>query len=92
MLKRMFSFKGLTHNELLHLGLDLKDYIILFLAIIFIFIIGILKEKNINIREKISEKHIIVRWLAYYCLIFSIIIFGAYGTGYEPVDPIYADF
>ncbi len=92
MTKRIFSFKGLQSHELLNLGLDLKDYTILFIAIIILFVIGILREKNINIREEISKKHIVIRWLIYYILIFSIIIFGAYGKGYIPVDPIYADF
>ena len=51
-----------------------------------------MKEKNIDVREKISSKNIFIRWLIYYCLIFGIIIFGAFGPGYEPVDPMYADF
>lgn len=84
-----FSFKL---SEIKTLGLDIPDYIVLIIAIIIVFIISLLKEKNINIREKISNKNIIIRWIIYYALIFSIIIFGTYGTGYQPVDPIYADF
>ena len=51
-----------------------------------------LKEKGINIREKVSKENIVVRWTLYYILILIIIVFGAYGFGYAPVDPIYANF
>ncbi len=95
MLSRIFtkiSFKTVKNGELLSLGLDIHDYIVLILAIIFIFVIGLLKEKGKNIREDISNKDIFTRWILYYALIVIIIVFGAYGIGYEPVEPIYADF
>lgn len=92
MFKKMFTDLSYTKGELLSLGIDIKDYIILFIAIAVIFIVGILREKNVNIREKIAENNIVVRWIFYYILILSVIVFGAYGPGYAPVDPIYADF
>ena len=95
MMKRIFSnFKlsALSSGELLSLGIDGCDYVVVLVALIVIFIISLLKEKNINIREEISKKNIATRWLIYYLLILAIIIFGAYGPGYIPVDPIYADF
>lgn len=79
-------------QEVLTLGMDIKDFIIVFLALIFILVISILKEKGQNIREIISKKPIYVRWILYYALILFVVIFGAYGSGYAPVDPIYADF
>jgi len=93
MLKRIFiNFKLTTNNELLTLGLDIADYLIIIVTLIVVLIISILKEKNINVREEISKKNICLRWIIYYTLILAIIIFGAYGPGYVPVDPIYADF
>ena len=92
MLKKIitnFSFKA---SEIAGLGLDIPDYLILAIALIVVFIISLLKEKNINICEELSNKKIVTRWLILYLLIFAIIIFGAYGAGYQPVDPIYADF
>ncbi|MBD8922108.1 MBOAT family protein, partial [bacterium] len=55
-------------------------------------IVSIKHEKNICLRENLSKKNIVVRWIILYILIFSILIFGAFGPGYEPVDPMYADF
>ena len=91
MLKGILSFRG-SSTTLLQLGLDGKDYIILVISIIALFVIGALREKKINIREELSNKNIFIRWAVYYLLIFAIFIFGAYGAGYVPVDPIYADF
>ena len=86
------NFEPLKNGEIESLGLDGKDYIVLVLAIVIIMVVGIYKEKNVNLREEISKKKIVLRWAIYFALIFGIIIFGAYGEGYVPVDPIYADF
>ena len=91
-LKNIFTNFHYKHKEIISLKLDMHDYGILLIVLIFLFIIGIFKEKNINIREEISKKNIIVRWCLYYALILAIIVFGAYGIGYVPVDPIYSDF
>ena len=56
------------------------------------FIISILKEKGFNMREKIANRNIVLRWTIYIALILSVIIFGAYGVGYIPVDPMYANY
>ena len=87
-----FSFKAFTNHEIINLGLDIKDYLVILFALIFIFIMSLLKEKNINIRERIDNKNIVIRWIIYYAIIIAIILFAAYGKGYIPVDPIYADF
>lgn len=87
-----FSLKGFTSGKVLDLGVDGHDFAIVGVTLIIILIISILKEKNINIRESIANKNIIVRWSLYILLIMFIIIFGAYGAGYNGMDPIYANF
>lgn len=49
-------------------------------------------ERKISIREKALNKHILLSFALSYALIMMIVIFGAYGDGYTPVDPIYAGF
>lgn len=83
------SFKDLTF---LKLGIDTADFIIVAITLIIIFIISHLEEKEINVRDLIANQNIVIRWAIYYAFILFIIIFGAYGHGYVPVDPIYANF
>lgn len=95
MLKKIvtnFNVLAFKNGELLSLGLDGKDYLVLLVALIFIFVISLLREKKISIRDRISSQNIFVRWTLYYAFILAILVFGAYGSGYIPVDPIYADF
>ena len=87
-----FSIKSFTSGELLNLGIDSYDFTIVFIFTVIIFITSILKEKGINIREKIASKNIVIRWIIYFALILSVIVFGAYGIGYIPVNPMYANF
>ena len=92
MIKKIFIDFNINTLELSSLGLDLPDLFILIISLVVVFVVGLMHEKNINIREKILQKPIAVRWTIYYILIFSILIFGAFGPGYDPVDPMYADF
>ena len=87
-----FSFRSIANGELLNLGLDIKDLVVVIVFTIIILIVSILKEKGINIREKIAKRNIVLRWTIYLILIISVIVFGAYGVGYIPVDPMYANY
>lgn len=87
-----FSFSTIRNGSILSMGMDKKDFIIIAASAVIIFIIGFLQEKGIHIRNEISKKNIIIRFAIYYMLILYIIVFGAYGAGYVPLDPIYANF
>ena len=74
------------------LKIDMHDVMIVLIALAFIFVISVLNEKGICVRGAIAKRNVVIRWVAVYALIMFIIIFGAYGKGYVPVDPIYANF
>ena len=87
-----FSFASFVDGTVLKIGLDLPDFILINFVIIFVFIISILQEKGIKIRESIAKKNIVIRWTLYFAFITVIIIFGTYGLGYIPLNPMYANF
>lgn len=87
-----FDITTIFSETIFTLGLDIFDFLIIFITLIVVLIISIQREKGKNVRESIAKKNIILRWTIYYILILSIIIFGAYGNNYVPVEPIYAEF
>ena len=74
------------------LGLGYADVFAIVFGCVVVAVVSVLQEKNIQIQEKIKKLNTPVRWAVYYALIFMVIILGAYGTGYQPVDLIYAGF
>lgn len=87
-----FSLKGFNLEMMEQLGIDAQDIGIVCVAVAIVFITSILKERGVAIRESLGRKNVAIRWALMYGLILFIVIFGAYGLGYIPVNPIYANF
>ncbi|MBR2589749.1 MAG: MBOAT family protein [Clostridia bacterium] len=87
-----FTFKSWFDGSVLTLGLDPHDIIILCIAIAIVLAVGIMKERGISPREWVAQRPIFVRWPIYMALVLFTVVFGAYGAGYIPIDPIYANF
>ncbi len=95
MLRRIlttFTFASVSDRTVFSLGADAADFLITLLTLVLIFVIGVIQEKGIKIRETIASKNIVLRIVVIYALIIFIVLFGAYGKGYIPVDPMYAEF
>ena len=89
-------FKNFHISELVsnifQLKMDRFDLMVVPVGIILVTIVGALKEKGINIRQKISGWILPARWIFWYAAIMLVVIFGAYGSGYTAVDLIYAGY
>ena len=87
-----FRFSSMGDRLLGQLGVDIFDLLIVVVALIGVFVISSYQERGVQIRESLHKKPLPLRWALLYGLILFIVIFGAYGPGYVPVDPIYANF
>ena len=87
-----FSLDSLTQGALLSMGLDQQDFFIVAIMIIVLLVVGIVRERGCSICAAISKRKAPIRWGVSICLLFVTIVFGAYGSGYIPVDPMYAQF
>lgn len=87
-----FEVQKLWDGTLLNLGLDKADYLAILIGCVVVGVVGIIKERNLLGEEGIGKLYLPVRWAIYYGLILAIVIFGAYGIGYQQVDMIYAGF
>lgn len=79
-------------GSLLTLGLSMTDYIILALSLVLVFVVSLLQEKGVCVRESIASHAVPVRVLVWYGLFLAVILFGAYGIGYDASQFIYNQF
>ena len=86
------SIEQLQGDVWLKLGLDQADYLAVIVGCMIVMVVGIIKEKRGSVIICLQKTYLPIRWAVYYGLIFAVIIFGAYGVGYQKVDLIYAGF
>ena len=87
------NFHLSTFKETLpFLRLDMIDWTIVIIGILIIFLVDFYKEFHGSIRNAIEQKPTWIRWSIIYTCIFALLIFGAYGPGYDIVAMIYAEF
>ncbi len=88
--KGLFSFT--MPKKITEFGLVYKDFRLVFFYILIIFGVELAGELKVNVREKLNEQNLIFRWLVYIFIIFSILIFGVYGYGFDAKSFIYGGF
>ena len=74
------------------LGIDYLDILIVFITLSIVFFVSFYKERGVSVRSAINTKNNIIKYGIIISLIVFIAIFGAYGPGYIPIDPMYANF
>ncbi len=79
-------------GSFLELGLEYKDFYVLYIAILVLLAVGVMQEKGIHIREKIAEQNLYFRWMIYIGAVVAVLIYGNYGTGYAVGEFIYQQF
>ncbi len=86
-----FDARIFWDGSLLNIGLYFSDYVVLFSAFTVLLFSSYLKHKG-DIRPQLARKPMVVRILTYYIIIIAIILFGAYGIGYDSSQFIYNQF
>ena len=72
--------------------IDAYDLALCILGVIILIVTDTIKEYKIDVKELIVQRNSVLRYAVYLSVFFIIVIFGAYGQGYIPVDPIYGGF
>lgn len=86
-----FDVGQLTDGTLYTLGLERADYLAVIVGCLIVGVIGSMKG-GISVQKKMGELAVPVRWGLLLCLSYGILIFAAYGDGYQIQDLIYAGF
>ncbi len=89
-LLRMFEGPGTLSFP--DMGLSQADWVVLALAGVVLFVVDLLHEHGIRIRQTVERRPLGVRWFLYASAVWSIILFGIYGSGYDASQFIYFQF
>lgn len=88
---KVWNLPELLNGGLMKLGLTAADYIVLALASALMLYVS-LKSRSGSIIEKINSRPQLVRYAAYFAIFVIILVFGAYGVGYDANQFIYSRF
>ena len=81
----------LTDGSLLQLGLSAGDFIIAAIGVVMMFAVSCVQEKHGSVRELIWQKKALP-YVVFTVLALIILVFGAYGVGYDSAQFIYNQF
>ena len=86
-----YNFSIFWDKSLLTLGLARVDYMILLVGLVIMLIVSLIQRKG-SVRERLYQKPEIIQVAVCYLMLFSILLFGAYGIGYDASQFIYNQF
>ena len=89
---RMFSTMNLNIVDFYSLGVGPEVLSIIILHLIVFFAVELCTKSQDHAIESITNTHLIIRWSIYLILIFDVILFGAYGNGYDLSGFMYGGF
>ena len=81
----------LFDGTLYEFGIEARSFLALILCIVLVMVIEHFQEKG-NIREMLSQQHIIVRWGICLGAIALVAVLGVYGPGYSATQFLYGQF
>lgn len=82
----------LFDGSLYQLGLDQKNYQLMWIAVGILMAADVMKYKGIVIRTELQKQGLWFRWFVYLIGVMSVLIFGIYGYGYDAGNFIYFQF
>lgn len=86
-----FRISDFRIESFLSLGLTGFDYLILVLGLLILVLVSLLQRKG-SVREQIAAMRAPCRFAVWYGLFLAVLIFGAYGIGYDASQFIYNQF
>lgn len=87
-----WNWKAVGNGTLLQLGIGRADYVILILGTILLFAVSMAGRSG-SVRDKLEKKlPMPARWGLFTVLLLVVVVFGAYGLGYDASQFIYNQF
>lgn len=81
----------LLDGSVLAYGVNGADLILLAFCVLLLWAVSMLQERC-SVRQTLARQNIVLRWALLYVAIFSVVIFGIYGPGFEASAFIYMQY
>lgn len=94
-LKSMFTHFNIwiwVDQSIYDLGLDRQNLWVGIFALVLLCYVSYKQEHGTNIRKKVAELPLPIRWFLYYGLFFAVLIFGFYGSGFDASKFVYMQY
>ncbi len=86
-----WNYGELFNGSLLNLGVSAANYIVISAGLLIMFTVSMVQRKG-SVREQLAARPVAVRYALISLLFISVIVFGAYGIGYDSSQFIYNQF
>ena len=86
------QLQELVDGTVFRLGLEPIELVIAVVSFIALYLVSRVQYRGIDVRDKIAELSLPLRWAIYYGLLFYVILLGYYGPGYSAAEFIYQAF
>ena len=94
-IEEIFRHKNVSspfYEQILSQGLTLVDFAVIAVGIVSLLFVANIREKGIDVREKIMRLNPTTQFVFALSVIFLIVIAGIYGPGYSATEFIYKQF
>lgn len=94
-IEEIFRHKNVSspfYEQILSQGLTLVDFAVIAVGIVSLLFVANIREKGIDVREKIMRLNPATQFVFALSVIFLIVIAGIYGPGYSATEFIYKQF
>ena len=69
-----------------------REWALVALALVVLFVISVVQERGVDLSGKIISLSAGKRWIVYIAATFFVLLFAAYGIGYDAANFIYMGF
>ena len=87
-----FRAASLVDGTVLAVGMDAADFVAVAVFAAVLLAVGVLRERGARPLDAVWRRGPAARGALCCALLACVVVFGAYGVGYDPVDPMYASF
>ena len=87
-----FDITALTGEAFLGLGLTGADYLLLFVCLVIVVAVSLTEERKGSVRDLIYASPAVWKYIIFGIMTLVVIVFGAYGIGYDQSQFIYNQF